>query len=73
MQYKTLYNNNILHTLDGTSFQGAIYEAIRDAVQDELEILESSDIEEFDDALEELDNLVFDLTQALETELSYLL
>jgi flagellin-specific chaperone FliS len=71
MQYKTLYNNNILHALEGTSLQGVIYEAIRDAVQDELEILESSDIEEFDDAIEELDSLAFDLTSALETELSY--
>jgi len=71
MQYKTLYNNNILHALEGTSLQGVIYEAIRDAVQDELEILESSDIEEFDDAIEELDQLAFDLTSALETELSY--
>lgn len=71
MQYKTLYNNNILHALDGTCLRGAIYEAIRDAVQDELENLESSDIEEFDDALEELDDLAYDLAQALSTEISY--
>ena len=71
MDYKTLYNNNILHALDGTSFRGVIYEAIKDAAQDELEILESRDTEEYDEAIEELDQLAFDLTAALETELSY--
>jgi cation transport regulator ChaC len=71
MEYKTLLNNNILHTLEGTSFQGVIYEAIKDAAQDELEILESRDIEEFDEALEELDQLAFTLSSALETEVSY--
>ena len=71
MEYKTLYNNNILHTLDGTSFQGVIYEAMKDAVADELAILADGDIEIFDEAIEELDSLAFDLAGALETELAY--
>lgn len=71
MEYKTLLNNNILHALEGTSFRGVIYEAIKDAAQDELEILESRDIDEFDEALEELDQLAFTLSSALETEISY--
>lgn len=71
MEYKTLLNNNILHALEGTSFRGVIYEAIKDAAQDELEILESRDIDEFDEALEELDQLAFTLSSALETEVSY--
>tara|TARA_B100001059_G_scaffold34091_1_gene27358 strand:+ start:987 stop:1208 length:222 start_codon:yes stop_codon:yes gene_type:complete len=71
MEYKTLLNNNIIHALEGTSFQGVIYEAICNAAADELAILEDGDIETFDEALEELDSLAFDLASALETELSY--
>ena len=71
MEYKTLLHSNILHTLEGTSFQGVIYEAMKDACAGELEILESGDIELFDEAIEELDSLAFDLAGALETELAY--
>ena len=71
MQYKTLYNNNILHAIEGTCLRGAIYEALLSAGQDELEILEAGSVEQYDEALEELDNLAYDLSQALSTEISY--
>ena len=44
---------------------------MKDAVADELAILEDGDIEIFDEAIEELDSLAFDLAGALETELAY--
>lgn len=71
MQYKTLYNNNILHALEGTCLRGAIYEALLLAGRYELEILESKSVEQYDEALEELDDLAYDLAQALSTEISY--
>jgi hypothetical protein len=71
MQYKTLYNNNILHALEGTCLRGAIYQALLSAGEYELQILESKSVEQYDEALEELDDLAYDLSQALSTEISY--